>query len=696
MASQHQAHESDISNANAEVAIVGNEHLVALQRDDLGTARRDHISTHDIPDRHYGNVTAQDLERHRLVNRERPQSTQEGQRVAGWNATQDAWARLANDELIEEGLQDLNAGQTHRARLLAEMKSRPEKPDPRVAQETASRGQGNRSRATGPGGRGGARVTLGPSRSARSRIPPITMAEQPSRINLPSLSKQPLTSTVGRTSITVRLPAANAPGSTSSESHSSRPGTHSSSRVTLAIPSQFMSHALAAIRHEASATTASVRKVASERSHEDPATTVPAPLHQDAAADDLRKDREVATDVAAVDSGRDARRQPQSSVQITKAIRYDRPKPVMGTLIDEQPLPTMDKLKSPSNTEDLLGLQFEETKLANTSASSSMNTTSTLDPSADSAAQRDLQKLTATMTWSLPTLRSKRPDVLSIIQSALAVLEKPSGEGVAEQSIHAPRDGLANTVERINDQWRRQLIEGTVPSTNPIVGESVVRDRFHRQYESGDSVNSMASEESALTHLPGVHRSRSVTSSGAHRPGSGLSYSRSIASSDVMSPSRRTAALSTTAPRDRGPQLPAFLASAPHYDDPAAASRAQYSGRTAALQTSPSAQPAPTFPNLHDAAWTCTRNLGKVDEDALVNSDDAVSHRSHVMISRNEMLPSQRVASSSMDDGTLPRFPTAGNRVVSSTGPRLPAFLANAQPPKDPGAASREQYGRGI
>lgn len=32
MASQHQAHNSDISNTSAEVAIVGNEHLVALQR----------------------------------------------------------------------------------------------------------------------------------------------------------------------------------------------------------------------------------------------------------------------------------------------------------------------------------------------------------------------------------------------------------------------------------------------------------------------------------------------------------------------------------------------------------------------------------------------------------------------------------------------------------------------------------------
>ncbi|KAL8643335.1 MAG: hypothetical protein Q9228_000057 [Teloschistes exilis] len=650
MASQHQAHESDTSSANAEVAIVGNEHLVALQRDDLGTARRDHISTHDIPDRHYGNVTAQDLERRRLVNRERPQSSQESERVAGWNATQDAWARLANDELIEEGLHDLNAGQTHRARLLAEIKSRPEKPDPRAAQEIVSRGLGNRSRGTGRGRRGGTQMTLGPSRSARSRIPPSTIAEGPSRINLPALSKQPPLSTAGRTGITVRLPSSNASGSTSSQIYVSRPGTQyvqfylptdlsSSFRVTLAIPAQFMSHALAANRHEASATTASVRKVVSEKSREDAATTVPAPLHQDAAADKLPKDREVATDVAASDSGKVARHQPQSSSQVTEAIRYDRPKPVMGTLIDEQSLPTMDKPKSPSNTEDLLGLQFEETKLTNTSAFSSMNTTSTSDPLANTA----IQTLRATLTWSLPKLRSESPEIRSILQSALAALEKTSGEVVAEQSIHAPRDDLANTVERNTDQWMRQLIEGTVPSKDPILGESVVRKRFHRQHESGDSVNSMASEENALTRLPGVHRSRSVTqSAGSHRPGSGLSPSPSIASNDVMSPSRRTAALSMTAPRGRGPQLPAFLASATHYDDPAAASRAQYSGRTAALQTSPSAQAAPTVPNLHDPVRTRTRNLGTVDEDALVSSDDAVSHRSRVTIPRNEMVPSQR------------------------------------------------------
>lgn len=285
----------------------------------------------------------------------------------------------------------------------------------------------------------------------------------------------------------------------------------SSFRVTLAIPAQFMSHVLAGNRHQASAATAPVRKVASERSHKDPAPTVPAPSHQDAAADDLQKDGEVATDVAASDSGKDARSQPQSSIQITKATRYDRPKPVMGTLIDEQPLPTMDKPKSPSNTEDLLGLRFEETKIANTSASSSMNTTSTLDPSADAAAQRNIQKLRATMTWSLPTVRSAHPEALSFFQSALAVLEKAPGKAVAEQSIHAPRGDLANTLERNNDQWMRQLIEGTVPSTDHILGESVVRNRFHHQYESGDSVNSMASEESALTQLHGVHRSRSVT-----------------------------------------------------------------------------------------------------------------------------------------------------------------------------------------
>ncbi|KAL8693682.1 MAG: hypothetical protein Q9218_001539 [Villophora microphyllina] len=171
-----------------------------------------------------------------------------------------------------------------------------------------------------------------------------------------------------------------------------------------------------------------------------------------------------------------------------------------------------------------------------------------------------------------------------------------------------------------------------------------------------------------------------------------LSSSQSLASSHVVSPPRRAAHSSRPALRGPGPQLPAFLASAPHYDDPAAAARAQYSGNTATLQTRSSAQIVPTFPIQSGAVRTGTGTLGTLDQNASA-SPDASSLRSTVTSSRGENVLSSRASSSSIND-TLPRFPTAGNRAGASTAPRLPAFLAKAQPPRDPGAAAREQYGR--
>ncbi|KAI4256087.1 MAG: hypothetical protein LQ352_002243 [Teloschistes flavicans] len=406
-----------------------------------------------------------------------------------------------------------------------------------------------------------------------------------------------------------------------------------------------MSHALASIL-EASAATASGREEASNRTHKDSATTIPAHLRQDAPADELRQTTGVATVDAASETQEAAHRQPRSSTHISEAISYDRPKPVMGTLIEEQPLPTMDYPKSPSNMEDLLGLQFEKTNLYVVPVQSSVNTNSTVNPLAAAVTQPMAQNLTSTSTSYLSILKNSNysPAFLTGIQSILAQRNETSGESVARQDTHATRGSLAEAVQRNTIQWQQQVIQGTVPSTPSILGDSVVRNRFHRWYDSADSVNSMASEESALTHLPGLHRSRSGTqSTRANRSGSGLTSmgpSRSVASTDV-SPPRRPTALSTSAPRGPRPQLPAFLESAPHYDDPAAAARAQYSGRTAALQASPTARIVPTPPNLPGAARTRTRTQGTLDENASVSSGDAASGRSLVMGSRNEIVPSQ-------------------------------------------------------
>ncbi|KAL8660497.1 MAG: hypothetical protein Q9202_006492 [Teloschistes flavicans] len=273
-----------------------------------------------------------------------------------------------------------------------------------------------------------------------------------------------------------------------------------------------MSHALASIL-ETSAATASGREEASNRTHKDSATTIPAHLRQDAPADELRQTTGVATVDAASETQEAAHRQPRSSTHISEAISYDRPKPVMGTLIEEQPLPTMDYQKSPSNMEDLWGLQFEKTNLCVVPVQSSVNTNSTVNPLAAAVTQPMAQNLTSTSTSYLSILEksSYSPAFLSGIQSILAQRNETSGESVARQDTHATRGSLAEAVQRNTIQWQQQVIQGTVPSTPSILGDSVVRTRFHHWYDSADSVNSMASEESALTHLPGLHRSRSGT-----------------------------------------------------------------------------------------------------------------------------------------------------------------------------------------
>ncbi|KAL8962745.1 MAG: hypothetical protein Q9183_005107 [Haloplaca sp. 2 TL-2023] len=78
-----------------------NQHLLSLQRNDLGTDRRNHITTHDL-DSIYGTLSTQDLERHRRVDR---QSGRDRQQISSWNT---AHLTLRDDDTYEDGLEDLN------------------------------------------------------------------------------------------------------------------------------------------------------------------------------------------------------------------------------------------------------------------------------------------------------------------------------------------------------------------------------------------------------------------------------------------------------------------------------------------------------------------------------------------------------------------------------------------------------------
>ncbi|KAL8693683.1 MAG: hypothetical protein Q9218_001540 [Villophora microphyllina] len=558
---------------------LGNQHLAALQRDDLGTARRDHISTHDLPDRRFGNVTTQDLERHRRVNREGTRSIQESQRVAGWNS---AWHKLANDEIIEEGLSDLNAGQSHRARLLDGIQQLKGGSALAAAQETLPRAGTSRSRGTGRGGRGGAQVARGPTRSARPRVPPSTSFNLPARVTLPSTPRQPQLSRVPHLGITVRLPSAPARLSTSNVTGGRRAGIQVGS-FNLALPAQFMSHSFASNRKQASSrlgseitedepqkdsemvTVSSLsQEAATVDTRKGPETTTASHLTRETVSDRSQKGLETANRVShssqePPDKGREkhietpvrlkavltsdpqevSRRQSRSSICVPETTSRTHPEPLMGTLLDEDTLRTEDNLnpRSYSNMDDLLGLSFDDIRPTSTSVRPGVNIAYITDSVATAAARPSARNLRATLTSYLPILTSEfPPEILASVEAVIAKLDgtpaevhKRSGllnppihqqtgspdrlsrKHIPQRKVSIAQGSLAGAVQQNTVQWRERITEGSVPSAHTILGEYVVRTRFHHRHDSAESMNSMASVESALSYARGAHRSRGGT-----------------------------------------------------------------------------------------------------------------------------------------------------------------------------------------
>lgn len=75
---------------------------------------------------------------------------------------------MKNDGILEKGLEDLNAGQSHRERLLSEPPRQPSVDPLEEAKQFARQvGGASRSRGNGRGGRGGGIVGSKSSRNAR-------------------------------------------------------------------------------------------------------------------------------------------------------------------------------------------------------------------------------------------------------------------------------------------------------------------------------------------------------------------------------------------------------------------------------------------------------------------------------------------------------------------------------------------------
>ncbi|KAL8652609.1 MAG: hypothetical protein Q9210_002580 [Variospora velana] len=156
--------------------------LRRLQLEALGTTRRDQISIDDFNDATRFKPSIQDMERCRRVNQH---GTNESvvtddlkNKIEGWNS---AWTVMQDDGILEKGLEDLNAGQSHRARLLSQSLpvyappplSRPLPVDALdEARRFALEVRGKvRARGSGRSGRGGSVVGNLPSRHARRSQP---------------------------------------------------------------------------------------------------------------------------------------------------------------------------------------------------------------------------------------------------------------------------------------------------------------------------------------------------------------------------------------------------------------------------------------------------------------------------------------------------------------------------------------------
>ncbi|KAL8736367.1 MAG: hypothetical protein Q9181_002444 [Wetmoreana brouardii] len=530
---ENQAFEAGTSYNDALAAQQGSSderaaRLRALQMHDLGTARRDFISMHDVPDGIFASLSTSDLERQRRSNQESVRSNRERQQIAGWNT---AHLRLINDDTYEEGLEDLNAGQSHRARLLAEISQQPAGTTT-AARDAASQGRGSvRSRGSGRGGRGGAAVASGPNRFERRRTLATGSLDLTPRVRLPSILGQPRISRPEPARATVRLP--------NISTHASSPVTNSGrslrtqvGNLNLALPSEFMAHGFATNRRTtfgsqaASSSQATSAQTSAPQGDVQIAHITPTAEMAIAASYPVSQPSPSSQAVQAPSS-----LPPQVSTNTSVPARVV-PQPPMGTLLDADSPPTNAFGASASNpyADDLLGLEFNET----TELPAPMQLTTQTDwgsarTAAAAAVEPTLQQLNSTLTSYLSIIKSNSPPTTNpTIQSIEAAIREvqqkisnltledhPSQQvGVplqnltisservdtqqqtvkpVHQELSRPAGSLAQVVQQNTTTWSRQVIGGTVPNTTSILGEYVYRTRFHRRHDSATSINSLAS-----------------------------------------------------------------------------------------------------------------------------------------------------------------------------------------------------------
>ncbi|KAL8711550.1 MAG: hypothetical protein Q9220_003960 [cf. Caloplaca sp. 1 TL-2023] len=439
-----------------------------------------------------------EIERKRRVNQVGTKENKGAQKVMenlhGWNSNAatssytvqlglisvPAYSNSRDDVDLEVGLEDLNAGQTHRSRLLSAPPSERQHPD----------GGPNRLRGSGRGGRGGGNAGCQSSRYARPRVPEglntsgVGISVAPG-FQSSATANRPL----------VSLPAAT-PAITSRPripASASLAGTNSRIRVqegtfTLVPPSQFMSHQFTSI----------LRSIPSSKE----LTTVgskplpPTEAAYGAIPTDAPTTEGIVSGITSAQTVLQTVGLPLSS-RTTDLVRTRGPVDVTAAAeptvaqLSEAELSTSDIISEvnppKSYAEDLLDIEITETTRLPTPMAPHHSFDESGSRSVPSAAalphqQESMDRVAA----FLPALQSIVPaGIVQQLKSALmdlqqSILGGSSGGTYAHRSrssINA-QPGLSQAVQERTNAWRSEIIEGKTPTGVSILGDHIVRSRF--------------------------------------------------------------------------------------------------------------------------------------------------------------------------------------------------------------------------
>ncbi|KAL8763784.1 MAG: hypothetical protein Q9184_000486 [Pyrenodesmia sp. 2 TL-2023] len=702
MAYNSSDHNPDEQDTDEQRAI----RLQQIQLEALGTQRRDQISTDDFKDRNRDQLSLRDMERRRRVNQhgttESAVATVEKDRLKGWNT---AWNTLKDDGILEKGLEDINAGQSHRARLLAQSfpvhtPAPSALPPPSSALEEAQRfhlGATSRGRSNLRGGARGDSLTENAKR-VRARFDTSSSAADASR-------------TLGR----------------------------KGENFKLVEPNQFMAYVNAGKK----AVTATPLENATSASIASPAMQSSLTTEGPQALDG--------------ESGLQARAQPITESPTTLLLDTNerlttegkipgRPSTyaddLLGMEIDEpQELPQPMELTTKTGNADLPLEEHRQLRAMEAQLASFLPYLTAMLPS------EAVEKLTSVR--SLLQQKLDNPGQAGSVVSQLPASNEPRSALPKGKELKAAPRGLASAVEQRTYDWKKQVIASTVNTKGSIFGEHVVRSRWTERHQHYDSTASAASSTGLVEGLKKLRlddaqpaADSKVAKAAEHltsQYATSNPFGSKPASGGPALPGLNRACqsdnLEFAAPTAR-PQMPDYVRSGYTIGDHGAAVRAQYLGSA-----------PPPMNELHqevlsDAASTLVASTktatSSAQEFVVGTSQGPVVSRNHATTSTKPVLnkdpprandhrPRRKESLSSAGNSTIspglgedmirpsrgggirvfspstlshtyePRpFVTPNRSHPPSDRPRPAAFLNTLQPARDPGAAARAQYSQGA